>query len=221
MRDLIAAGFILLTVVSYGYLLFKIRSRRLLIICVGWMVFLAAWSYSGIATRFELFPLNLAPVFVIPAVAIILFTIKGTHVIKDLSLKTLTSLQVFRVFVEILIWGSFTQDLLPIELTFEGTNWDIVSGITAPIAALLLTKSKWGLATWNFICLALLINVVSTAMIVRPQTVAIFPFILLPGMLVPLAYALSFFSLRKIFSLNLGDEETLTSASDRSVVHNN
>lgn len=215
MELLIGAGFILVTIVFYGILLLQLRSKLLLFGLIAWITFLAAWSYSGIATRFDLFPFNMAPVLIAPLIAIITITIKGDNLLSKISLKTLTNLQVFRVFVEILLWGLFIEDLLPVQMTFEGLNWDIISGLTAPLAAIFLVRSKWGLAAWNIMCLALLINIVTVAILSMPGPlrvfanepsnviVARFPFILLPGLLVPLAYALSFFSLRKIFSLNL------------------
>lgn len=63
---------------------------------------------------------------------------------------------------------------------------------------------------WNLLSLGLLINIVTIALLSIPTPfrvfmnepantlVAHFPFILLPGMLVPLAYGLHFLSMRQL-----------------------
>jgi len=220
MKLLIGSGFLILTIIPF---LFLSLSRKAIFGLVAWLVFLTAWSVSGMAMRFDLFPLNMAPVLIIPFIAIVLITIKSPRI----PLKTLTYLQVFRVFVEILLWALFVENLLPIQMTFEGRNFDIISGLTAPLAAMFLLRSKWGLALWNIMCLGLLINIVTVAILSMPgplrsffnepsnTIVATFPFILLPGMLVPLAYGLSLLSLRQIFSLTSPNEEIFTSPSHR------
>jgi hypothetical protein len=58
-------------------------------------------------------------------------------------------------------------------MTFEGTNFDLFSGITAPIVAYLAYRTtkenKKLLLWWNIICLLLLLNVVITAVFAFPS----------------------------------------------------
>jgi hypothetical protein len=224
-----AAGFVIVTIVFFWLLTRLLRTaldrsgwaeakkkKVYLTTVVGlfaWFIFLGTWSLSGMAGRFDLFPLNLGPVLIIPLVTILLVTFSGKtkHLLSVADQKSIVHLQVFRVFVEILLWLLFIQNLLPVQMTFEGWNFDIVSGISAPFAAIFLTRHRVGLILWNLLCLGLLINIVTIAILSMPvpfrvfdnepanTIVAAFPFILLPGMLVPLAYGLSFLSLRKIF----------------------
>jgi hypothetical protein len=229
MKTFIGLGFIVLTIVFYLLLLRLFRPamsprsfRTMVLALVGWIVFQAVWSLSGMASRFEMFPLNMAPVLIIPFVTIVVFTLskKTLPVLSSIPVRSIAQLQVFRVFVEILLWALFIERLLPVQMTFEGRNLDILSGLTAPLAALFLSKSKWGMAIWNLMCLGLLINIVTVAILSMPTDlrafnnepantiVAEFPFILLPGMLVPLAYGLSLLSLRQVFSLTSPDEKT-------------
>jgi len=87
-------------------------------------------------------------------------------------------------------------------MTFEGYNYDILSGISAPIIYYLVFVAKKAgentLLIWNFICLALLINILVIAAL-SAQTpiqklafdqpnigVALFPFVLLPSVIVPI-----------------------------------
>ena len=86
-------------------------------------------------------------------------------------------------------------------MTFEGRNFDIVAGITAPLIAYFgLTKAKLNrqaILIWNFVCLGLLVNIVANALLSAPSpiqkfafdqpNIAIlnFPFIWLPTFIVP------------------------------------
>jgi hypothetical protein len=56
-------------------------------------------------------------------------------------------------------------------MTFEGGNLDILSGLSAPLIAYYAVKKPKILLAWNFICLALLINIVARALLSAP-----FPF---------------------------------------------
>lgn len=232
MKTLIGIGFIVLTIVFFWLLYRLFRIRAMAIALVAWAAFLVVWSLSGMASRFEMFPINMAPVLIVPFIAIIVFVFskRTLSVLSALPAKAIVQLQVFRVFVELLLWALFVENLLPVQMTFEGRNWDILSGLTAPLAALFLSKSKWGLAIWNVVCLGLLINIVTVAILSMPTDlrvfnnepantiVAEFPFILLPGMLVPLAYGLSLLSLRQVFSLTSPDEKISPDSSTAGVV---
>jgi len=99
-------------------------------------------------------------------------------------------------------------------MTFEGRNFDVISGITAPLVAWLVANQKINrtvIVLWNIACLGLLINIVTVAILSmptdlqyffnKPYNVAVtqFPYSFLPAFLVPLAYLLHFFSLRQLF----------------------
>jgi hypothetical protein len=95
----------------------------------------------------------------------------------------------------------FQHGLLPQEMTFEGRNFDILSGITAVIIAFIGFRggriNRPLLIVWNLFALALLINIVSVAILSFPTPfqrfgfeqpnvgVAYFPFIWLPTIIVP------------------------------------
>jgi hypothetical protein len=98
-------------------------------------------------------------------------------------------------------------------MTFEGRNFDVLSGLTAPLIAFLAFRNqlpKSVLIAWNLICLGLLINIVTVAVLSMPTPfryfmnepantiVAQFPISWLPTFLVPLAYMLSFISIRQL-----------------------
>ncbi len=87
-------------------------------------------------------------------------------------------------------------------MTFEGRNFDILSGLTAPVVYWLGFRGgkikRPLLIIWNILALGLLINIVATAILSFPcpfqqmafdqpnRGVLYFPFIWLPTVVVPL-----------------------------------
>jgi len=225
------SGFIILTVVFYYLLLREFKSvlpktslstdqqKRFISVFTAavavWAVAVSALSLFGVFGNFDRFPFNIGPFLMIPLITIILFTFSRTtrEILVQLHPSRIIRLQVFRVFVEILLWLLFIQNLLPIQMSFEGRNFDILAGLTAPLIAYLTLQnklSKTALIIWNLVCLGLLINIVTIAIFSMPTPyryfmndpantiVTVFPVSLLPTFLVPLAYLLHFLSLRQL-----------------------
>lgn len=184
-----------------------------------WLVFVSVLSINGYFSNFEVFPPRIMVVLFVPLITLIWTLLLSTttrELLPFISGSVLVNLQVFRFFVEILLWMLFIQNLLPIQMTFEGRNFDIIAGITGPIVAYMAYNknviSKKGVIIWNIVCLGLLINIVVTAILSIPTPfryflnepantiVAEFPIIWLPAFLVPLAYSLHFLSLRKLIN---------------------
>jgi hypothetical protein len=98
-------------------------------------------------------------------------------------------------------------------MTFEGGNLDILTGILALPAGYLVAQKKFSplkiSLTFNLIGIALLLNILVIALLSMPTPfrhftnepsnviITQFPYILLPGVLVPIAYGLHILSLRK------------------------
>jgi len=122
--------------------------------------------------------------------------------ISKLSLKHLTLLQVVRVPVEIVLLWLFQAGQVPEIMTFEGWNFDILSGITAPIVYFLAFRNgsinRPLLIVWNLLALGLLANIVTLAVLSfqgpmqrlafeQPNVgVTYLPFIWLPAIVVPI-----------------------------------
>lgn len=193
--------------------------NRVSLSLLAWFIIISALSLSGFFSNFDFFPPRLMIVLIVPLIGLVwaLLISKTTkELLPYLSARALTSLQVFRLFVEILLWMLFIQNVLPVQMTFEGRNFDILAGITGPIIAYLAYSKnligKTGVIVWNFVCLGLLINIVTTAILSMPTPfryfmnepantiVATFPIIWLPAFLVPLAYSLHFLSIRQLIN---------------------
>jgi hypothetical protein len=225
---LTGVAFVVVTVVFYGLVIRQLSKalslsgwthekqqrirRETVLVLAGWALVLAILSLTGIAGNFDLFPANAAPILLIPLIGclFVVFSGKTRHLLQFIPESTIINLNIFRLFVEILLWMLFIQNLTPVQMTFEGRNFDVLTAITAPLAAWLFAGKKWALIGWNILGLCLLINIVAIALLSMPTPYRIFnnepantivltwPFILLPGMLVPLAYYLHFLSIRQL-----------------------
>lgn len=197
-------AFIGITLLTLYFLYKAALSQTLLLVSLGWLLLQSAISLTGFYTNTQVLPPRLFLFLFLPALGfiIVLFnTRKGKHWMDTLDLKWLTYLHVIRIPVEILLFTLFTYKMIPEIMTFEGRNLDILSGITAPIIGYFgYFKNKLNknvILLWNFICLALLVNIVAIALLAAPfpfqqfafdqPNIAIFyfPFVLLPAFVVP------------------------------------
>jgi hypothetical protein len=99
-----------------------------------------------------------------------------------------------------------------VQVTFEGRNFDILVGLTAPVAAWLVARrlaSPAAVLCWNLAGLAVLANTIGTVATSVPgplhlawpgepfTALAEWPLVWLPAFLAPLAVLLHIFSLRQ------------------------
>ena len=194
------------------------NSKATLVIIFLWILLQATLSLSGFYTITNTFP----PRFALLALPAILFIIglfvseKGRVYIDSLDMRTLTLLHVIRIPVEICLYWLFLHKAIPQLMTFEGRNFDIIAGLTAPLIFYFgYVKNYIGktmLLLWNFICLGLLLNIVVNAILSvpsafqqfgfeQPNTAIIyFPFVWLPSCVVPLVLFAHLTSIRKLLS---------------------
>ena len=200
------------------------NSRTVLFILFGWMIMQAVISKTGFYTNTSAVPprflLTIGPSLLF--VILLFLTKRGRLFIARLNLKTLTMLHIVRLPVELVLFWLFIHKAVPQIMTFEGHNFDIFSGITAPVIyyAVFIKKlnARW-LLVWNILCLALLINIVAIAILSAPfpfqklgfeqPNIALlyFPFVWLPCCIVPLVLLSH---LAAIKSLMHASSETLT-----------
>ena len=125
-------------------------------------------------------------------------------------------LHVVRIPVEFVLYGLYVYKAVPELMTFEGRNYDIISGLTAPIIYYLgFVKKQLNtkiLLIWNFICLGLLFNIVVHAVLSAPFPFQLFafeqpniaflyvPFNWLPSCIVPLVFLSHLASIRLLFN---------------------
>lgn len=189
---------------------------RFLGVALAWMATISGLAIAGFYTDFSTMPPKLLMGPLVPMLSIMVITLLGRFdkILKVTPPEWLMYLQTFRLPVEILLWLLFLQNLLPAQMTFEGRNWDVLVGLSAiPAGLLCFGKDRFRMAAavvWNIAGLVLLFNIVVIAVLSMPtpfrvfmaepanEIVATFPFVLLPGVLVPLAFALHVLSLRQL-----------------------
>ncbi len=191
-------------------------------ICIAFILWLLLQAVLTLNNSYNLdttsFPPKILLTGILPAIITIIIafsTQKGRQFIDSLPLKNLTYLNIVRIPVEIVLYWLFLNKTIPELMTFEGRNFDILAGITAPIIAYFgLTKttlSRQTILLWNFICLALLLNIVINALLSAPSpiqkfafdqpNIAIlnFPFSWLPTFIVPIVLFGHLTSIRQLF----------------------
>ncbi len=196
------------------------RSRMFLILTAVWMLLQAVIAFNGFYQNTVSFPprlIFLAPPTLI-VIALLFVTQKGKKFLDRLNPEMLTILHIIRVPVELVLYWLFLQGSVPELMTFEGRNFDILSGFSAPFVYyfgyIKKQMSKPVVVIWNFVCLGLLGNIVSNAVLSTPypfQQLAFdmpntailnFPYVWLPCIVVPIVLLAHLASLRHLFKKN-------------------
>ncbi len=105
------------------------------------------------------------------ACAVLAWTRLGLVLIEGLPLSVLVGFQGFRIGVELVLWRLHVEGCLPVRMTFEGANLDILSGASALVVARLCARGACPRALlwiWNLGALALLANIVTIAVHAMP-----------------------------------------------------
>jgi hypothetical protein len=186
------------------------------VIIAIWIAWLVILSLKGFFADFSKLPPRPALAVIVPLPFILMFAFSktGTKLLLTVPNHWLVWMQSFRIIVELLLLFAFLGGKLPVQMTFEGRNFDVLTGILALPVGYWLFKRKKGakrlVIAFNIAGLVLLINVLVIAVLSMPTPlrvftnepantlVAQFPFILLPGVLVPIAYGLHILSLRQM-----------------------
>lgn len=212
------AVFLLIVLITAFALLRAAGFRPLAVAGVGaWLLVQGLLSATGFYTRFDTVPPRLL-LLVLPPLAALLAafgTRRGRAALDSLHAPTLTLLHTVRLPVEFVLWGLAAYKAIPALLTFEGSNFDILSGLSAPLVYLLVfLRKRMGrraLLLWNLCCLALLVNVVAHAFLSAPtvlqrisfdrptRAIGYFPFTLLPGFVVPVVLTAHLVMLRRLW----------------------
>lgn len=197
-------GFVLTTLATVWLFYKATRNKKVLFITIIWALITGILGFLGFYKDFEAFPPRF--VFLIgPAILLVLWAAiaqKTRAFIESLDLKTLTILHLVRVPVEMVLFAVYLEGLIPDLMTFDGYNFDIFAGLSSPVIYYLVFIKKRigykGLLIWNLICLGLLLNILTIAVLSavtpfqqlafeQPNVgVAEFPFVWLPAVIVPI-----------------------------------
>ncbi len=234
----ISVVFILTTFLSLFLFRWAIRNSRehadkanlITLLCAAWLGFQLLPSLSGFYLESTD---TLPPRFALLAGPVLLLTITlfvtkvGRKFIDDLPLEQLTYLSVIRIPVEIVLWWLFLNHAIPETLTFEGRNFDILVGISAPIIGYLVFGKKLlgekALLAWNVVGMLILLNIIFHGVLSAPTPfqqfsfeapnvgMMYFPFAWLPSFVAPLALFTHLVAIRQLaFNTSRGEFKSAT-----------
>jgi len=177
--DSLVIIFLLTVILTFLLFINAVRNKpTAAIVLVIWLAVTGILSINKVFQNTSTIPPRLM-IVIAPAILFIillLITKSGRKFTDNIDLKKLTLVHIVRVPVEITLFMLSTHKLIPELMTFAGRNFDILSGITAPIVYFICfknsqVKNRKLLLVWNFICLGLLLNIVINALLSAP-----FPF---------------------------------------------
>jgi hypothetical protein len=179
------------------------RTARVATAVLAWLAVTWLVAASGVLRRFDATP----PPFAGLVLAILVVGIAvpcsplGTLLVRGLPLWALVGFQVFRFPLELVMHRAYVEGVMPVQMSYSGFNYDIVTGITAGVLGAWLSRRRaprWIVIAWNLLGFALLVNVVTIAIVSTPvfrwfgdDRLNVFvtypPFVWLPAILVPAA----------------------------------
>ena len=189
---------------------------KTMLVLIAWLMLLAMGAIGGFFINFDAFPPR--PFFAVLGSAILLVILAKNKTFNKILLPVpkewIFYFQFFRVPLEVLLWLLFIENIIPVQMTFEGYNFDIVPALIGPILGYFIFKKKilsekWAIA-WNFIGIATVLTIVTIATLSMPTAlrafenepsntiIGYFPFIWLPGFLVPMAILMHIVSLKQL-----------------------
>lgn len=181
-----------------------------------WLLFAARMALSGRLLDFTALPPPafrvLGPGLALAAIAA--FSPLGARLTTHLGYAALIGFHAFRLPLEILLHAFYAQGRLPVQMTYAGRNFDILTGLGAVLVAVLAAIGAAGRKTfllWNAAGFALLLNIMGVAILSLPgplrrfpadppnELVLHFPYIYIPAVFVVAAFAGHLLVFRKLW----------------------
>ncbi|HMW38725.1 MAG TPA: hypothetical protein PKD57_04950 [Saprospiraceae bacterium] len=184
-----------------------LQKRSLLIssVFIIWLLIQGGLGFKGFfVSALDELPPRIVVLGILPILLLLTYYLifdKRQQQWMTLPLFWLTIIHITRLPVELALRMEYANGLIPELMTFGGKNFDILAGITAPIAAFLWASqgkiNQTALLLWNILCIFLLLNIATLGFLSAPTplqkmafdqpnfAVLNFPFCWLPTFLVP------------------------------------
>lgn len=150
----------------------------------------------------------------------------GREVATNTSFGKLVVLQAFRLPLETVMYVAAVNAIMPIEFSFAGYNFDIVTGAGAFLLGIALLRNKavprWAIVVWNVWGIACLVAIGALAIATSPRVAAFgsdlskinswvlyFPYAWLPTILVSVAVLGHILVSRKLLATRSGKRVSL------------
>jgi hypothetical protein len=140
----------------------------------AWMTTTWAAAASGVLRQWDRTPPPFA-LLVLAIVALgtgIAFSGIGRRLAQVIPLWALVAVQAFRLPLEVAMHAMSDRGIMPELMSYTGRNFDILTGATAIVVAAWVWSGRAGrrlILVWNVLGLALLVNVVTVAILLTPR----------------------------------------------------
>lgn len=193
------ATFVVIVAVVFGLLLLAVRPTAAeggpqrwgiaALVLAGWIIVPAVLTRAHLLDRYVPMPAPaLVMVGVINAATLVLaLSSFGARMAASVPLAVLVGYQGFRLPLEVVLHRVYSEGALPVQMTWSGRNFDVVTGALAIVMAIAVWKGVAGrgaVMLWNVLGLALLVNVVAVAVLSTPTSFRVFtegPPVLVPS----------------------------------------
>jgi hypothetical protein len=179
-----------------------------------WLATTGAIAASGALRDFSMPPRLM---LLVPACALLTIGLAasrhGEMLARHLPLGVLVGINAFRLPLELVMHRAYSEGVMPIQMSFAGRNWDILTGVAASVLGLWSLRRPLDFRVariFNIVGFALLANVVVIAILSLPVPFRVFqnepanvwvaelPFVWLPAFLVQTALLSHVLILRRL-----------------------
>jgi hypothetical protein len=184
---------------------------------IAWLGATAALAQSGVLSDWTARPPRwpLLPLAALGTFALLSRTLTFRRLLAEVPSWQPVALQTFRMGVELAFWRLSLEGIAPVQVTFEGRNFDGLVGLTAPIVAAGISFGWFGprmTIAWNVFGLAMLVNAIGTVATSTPgplhlnwpgepfTAIATWPIIWIPALLAPIGLFLHVVSIGQSFA---------------------
>ena len=176
------------------------------LVVAAWLGVSGVLAARGVLADFSRTP----PAFVLMmlgyfiATTALAFSPLGTKLVAHAPLAWLVGYQAFRAPLEFFLHASYQRGVIPVQMTWAGMNFDVITGVSAAALALYAATRRplprALVLAWNCVGLALLATIVTIALLSAPTPMRVFmnepantivaqlPYVWLPAFLVQAAW---------------------------------
>ena len=210
----LSLAFTVITILSMVCIYFATsRNKRVLLLYLSWTGIIGMLSYNQFFQNTDSMPPRML-FALLPALGL---TVMVYRIVKihTIDIKWLIGVNVLRFPIELILFQLYEEGMIPQRMTFQGLNWDILSGISAVILLIMNFKNilrNRGIVIWNILALLLLIVIIFLAILSAPSpfqqfdfeqpniAVLHYPFTWLPAVVVPIVLLSHFLIFKKLIT---------------------
>jgi hypothetical protein len=208
-RAVVATGITVLAVVvaALTILLISRAGRRAAVGAAVVIAVLMVAEYglaaSGILREWSRRPPPIMPAVIMPVLLALVtpLTRLGARIAASTPFAAIIAIQAFRFPLELVMHRAATSGLMPVQMSYSGRNFDVLTGILAIVVAWIAARAarpRGIVIAWNLLGTLLLANIVTVAIASMPMFAAFGadrlntwvadpPYVFLPTVLVPAA----------------------------------